>query len=683
MATGTITSLGIGSDLDLQGMLDTLQEADEAIADLTLDDIEEQQAIEDELNSVLNQLLSMKTTVLDLSLSSTYLTRSVTSSNEDVATVTVQDGTDTGSHRVETTRIAASSSYISTGYASESSVVYVPTTKESTDGYESSDIVLAEGETLEISYGDEDDPVTITITAGEGGYTAQALAEAVNSATENQDGDGEALVVASTYIDDEDGLTHIRIEAASDEGGEENRVSVSSANAGLSFSTPTSELSFTVGDGETYTISVPAETTLEDLAERINEDEDNPGVTATVIYTGVGDNPYQLVIEADDSGEDSRISIVSAPEGLTLSEKSGDGYAMTADTAISFDTAVTVDDTNNTIVFSENGGDELTATIAKGDYETADELAEAVEAALENESQANGEGVDYQVTINEDTGIMTISEAGTLEEMTISWEDEDSTASSLLGFSSTRTITPFESSLNAEIIVDGVTYQRQGNETLSDIIDGVSLTLYGTGTATITVENDTDTIDEELASLVEMYNTLLTEIDENDDYDEDEETWGALARSATARNLKQDLQDLFSTVIDTGGSITSLLDIGFEFDDDGTLSLDEDTLSQVLAESYDDVVDLLLGTDSVTGIADTLNDAIGSYALSDGYIQTEIDGVEEKIERLEESYETEMERIEKKYDTLADQYSELDTYLAEIESIQSYIDTMMSTDSDD
>ena len=684
MSTGSITSLGLGSSLDLQGMLDTQMEADEAINDLKLDDIEEQTAIKDQLNSVLNQLLSMKTTALSLSLSSNYLYRTVTLSDSDIATATAIDGTATGTHRVTTSRLASTSSYMSQGVSSSSATLYVPTKVASTESFADTDIVLEEGETIEVSYGNEDDPQTFTITGTTGGMTAQELVDAINTDAANTDDEGNALVTASLTTED-DGSLSIQIEAASGGTGEEDRVSVS-GSADIGFAAETSQLSFAVGDGEVYTISIPAETTLEDLVERINEDEDNPGVTASIIDTGTGDSPYQLVITANDTGEDNRIAIISEPPGLELSEKEGEGYTMTGDSAISFDAAVTIDSTNNTIIFSEDAGDgygePLTATIAEGDYETAEELAEAVELALENESSLNGEGKDYTVFIDETTGKMSISEAGTLEGVTIGWGDAASTAASVLGFSEDMEITPSDSSLNAEITVGGVTYQRQENDNLTDIIDGVTLTLYSTGVTTVRISATSSTVEDQITSLVETYNSLLTEIDENDDYDDDEETWGTLARSSTAKTLKTALKTLFSTSANTGCSITSLMDLGIELNDDGTLTLDEDSLSQVLSENFEEVQDLLLGTDTVTGLADILNDEIGNYALSDGYIDTEIEAIEEKIGRLEESYTTQAERLEKKYEIMAAEYTALDTYLAQIESISSYIETMMSTDDD-
>ncbi len=374
-------------------------------------------------------------------------------------------------------------------------------------------------------------------------------------------------------------------------------------------------------------------------------------------------------------------------EALGLTESNGDGYTMTGDESISFESAVTIDDTNNTIVFEEVDEDgksvSVTARIDAGTYDTAEELAEAVELALENASKEDGNNTDYSVEIDSETGLMTISEAGTLESVTINWEDDTCTAADTLGFTETKTITPMDSSLNAMVTVDGITYQRQENTGIDDIIDGVTLKLYSTGNTTITVENNTEDIVTEITSLVETYNTLLAEIDENDDYANDEETYGTLAQSSTIRTLKTSLQDLITSVVDTGGDITSLLDIGIEVDeDDGTLTLDEETLAQVLEDNYDEVVALLKGTDDEEGLGDVLNDAFGSYAISDGYIQNEIDAIEDKIDRLEEDYEEEVERIEKKYEIMAAEYTELDSYLSELANIESYIDTMMSTDDD-
>ncbi len=681
MATGTITSLGMGSSLDLQSMLDTQREADEAINNLKLANIEKHTGVEDALNSVLNQLLSMKTSALSLSLSSNYLYRSVTVADESQITASAIDGADIGTTRVITNRLASYSTYVSNGFSSQTDSVYVPTRLASTKTFAGTDTVLANGETLSVSFGDEGEPRTFSITAN-GDMTAQALVDAINTSADNM-GNGSNPLVTASLVTEGDGTVSVALEAASGGSGEENRVAVS-GDTTIGFSAPVKEISFKLGEGgEAYTISVPADSALKDIVDRINEDKSNPGVKASIIDTGIGDTPYQLVLTADDSGEDSRIIMLSSPDDLSFNEAGGRGYIMTGDEAISFDTALTVDDTNNTITFSENGGGTVTAEIENGDYETAEALAEAVEIALEAASTKDGEGADYTVTIDSDTGKMSISEAGTLDSVAINWGDAACTAGRSLGFTETREITPADSSLNASVTVDGNSYQRQENEGLDDIIGGVILNLYSTGTTTLKVEAKTDTVKECITSLIETYNTLIKEIDENDDYDKDEESWGPLARSSTVKTLKTSLAGLLTSAVDSGGEMTCLLDLGVELKKDGTLTLNEKSLADVLSNHYEEVQGLLLGTDTATGLGDLLNDALGAYALGDGYIQTEIDGIEGKLKRLEESYGTQVERIEKKYEIMAAEYTALDSYLAELGSIQSYIETIMASDDDD
>lgn len=686
MTTGTITSLGIGSSIDLQGMLDTQREADEAILDLDLQKIEEQEAVQMELETVNALLFSTKTNTLNLSLTSNYLYREVSTSAPEVATATAQDGAETGTYRVEVTSLASQSSYMSEGTSSATASVYVPTIQESIEGFEDTDtsIVLAEGETIIISCGPEEDPKFIVITGTEGGMTMDEIVDVVNLSPSNQDSSGNSLVTASTIVDPE-GQSHLCIAASSGETGETNRVEVTNSGSGMGFSAQTTEFAYTMGEGsDIYSIQVSADTSLETLANMINADENNPGVTASVIDTGIGDNPYKLALESDQTGEDSRIDIVSSLTDLAMDEQNGDGYTMEADQAISFEDPVVITalNDNNTIVFQEDSGDgysqDLTAIIPDGVYDTPEELAKAVELALETESSANGNWADYQVTIDPWTGKLSIQEAGALENMTVKWDDQSSTAADTLGFSQTKTITPTGSSLNAEIIIDNVTYQRQENDNLTDLINGATFNLYSTGVSYIDIQEDISTIEQEILLMVETFNELLAEVDANDDYDEATGTWGTLAQSSSVNNLEYEMFNILGTIIDTGTGITSLYDLGLEVNQDGTISIDEDELNSILSENFEDVQTLLLGTDSFTGLADILNDKLGQYVLSNGYINSEIDALDENIARMEADYAQSMELLDKKYDILASQYSELDSYLAQMEAEQNTFAEMIS-----
>ena len=679
MATGTITSLGIGSSLDIQSILEDLRDADEATITTKKETITELEASQDEFNVLNALLLDMKTSASALSLSSNFLTRS-TSVSSEILSVSSSDGAELGSYSVEVEQLATNSSFVSAGLAAETNTVYVPTSQTSEQGVEASDIVLAQDEEMTIAYGYGDDRQTITITGGTGGYTITDLESAINSAAA-----ADGVSIEATVDTDEEGLSHITIGSTAGGTGEEDRVMITQEPENMDFSAEEATFSYMIGDKE-VTISVSADTSLKALAEKINGDSDNAGVTATIINTGYGDKPYQLVLKADETGEDNRISITTQLTNLSMTEQNGAGFTMTSEDSISFDSPVVIRqaDSDTDIVFQEESEDgtvtTLTATIEDGVYSNGEDLAAAVEKALETASETSGNRADYQVEWNEKTGKLEISEKGDLASVTFNWSDTGSTAAADLGFTSDQTITPAESSLNAVITVDGSTYQRQSNTGISDLIPGMSLSITTTGSTSISVSQDTEDIKENITSLVSLFNDLVTEIDKNDDYDEDEETWGSLAKYTSVDTMMSGLLNMFQTKV---GSST-IYDLGFKIESDGSISIDEETLDEMLESNFEEVKALFIGDDKNEGLGDQLNDHLRDLTKLGGFIESETGAIDVQIDSLEEAIETETERLDKKYETLTLQYVEMDSYMREMESMQSYVSQIFSaTESDD
>lgn len=204
MATGTISSLGVGSGLELQSMLEQLRAVDEQAITSKESEVATLESQLDEFTVVNNKLLTIKSTALDLSLSSTFLSRTVTSSNESAFTATVADGTAVQSTGITVGRIATKSTWLSDGKAAATSSVN---------------------------------------TTG----------------------------VSKNFV---------------------YRV-----------------------DGVDITVAVANGTTLSGLADLINNDTDNPGVTASIINDGTA-TPYKLLLKADATGSEQEISITE-PDQLT------------------------------------------------------------------------------------------------------------------------------------------------------------------------------------------------------------------------------------------------------------------------------------------------------------------------------------------------------------------------------
>ncbi len=104
-------------------------------------------------------------------------------------------------------------------------------------------------------------------------------------------------------------------------------------------------------------------------------------------------------------------------------------------------TIFTIDGTNDTIDFKEDTGSGLTslsASIANADYASGAALATAVETAMDAESIANGNGIDYEVTYDATNQKFIIEEDGTdLQQLQILWNSGAATtqaAATALGF---------------------------------------------------------------------------------------------------------------------------------------------------------------------------------------------------------------------------------------------------------
>ena len=85
-----------------------------------------------------------------------------------------------------------------------------------------------------------------------------------------------------------------------------------------SFATETT-ISYQLGDTD-VTLNVAAGTTLTALAKLINDDKENPGLTASVIDSGEAENPYVLVLQANNMGEDNRIAHITELHVRALSK---------------------------------------------------------------------------------------------------------------------------------------------------------------------------------------------------------------------------------------------------------------------------------------------------------------------------------------------------------------------------
>jgi len=316
---GSITTLGIGSGLDLQNILEQLKTADQAPITAKENEKTDLQGKINAYNSVNSKLFSIKSHALSLSLESDFLKNKTAVSDEDILTASANNGIESSSHSVEVVQKAQYSSWQTDGVASKSSIIYAgPAT-----GIESKDEdVTTESGTMAIKYGALESQKAIDIDLKPGMSLTDVIG-AVNSSDANKDDEGNLIVMASLGVrqsEDPDKEDEYYIRIASASGGDTADSQVSVEGADFAIADVTISIG-TAGLDDPMYLSVAPGTTYEQMAADINAASDNVGVTANIVDTGASENPFRLTLTAKETGESNRIVI----QNLPMAEMAGAG----------------------------------------------------------------------------------------------------------------------------------------------------------------------------------------------------------------------------------------------------------------------------------------------------------------------------------------------------------------------
>ncbi|NOZ26193.1 MAG: flagellar filament capping protein FliD [Nitrospirae bacterium] len=301
-------------------------------------------------------------------------------------------------------------------------------------------------------------------------------------------------------------------------------------------------------------------------------------------------------------------------------------------------------------------GTQRTITVADGT------TLEGIRDLINNDSGNPGvtatilfDGSSYRLVLTGDdtgsTNTITIDSGTTIDGVNTT-ADLTSTA-----FTETKT------AADASFSVDGVSMTRSSN-TVTDAMTGVTLTLKGTGSATLSVTNDISTISQNIQSFVDAYNDIVSYVSTNSAYDATTRTGEPLFGESTARNILNRLSNIIvSRVAGLPEDLRALSQIGVSTNRDGTLSLDTSTLSSKLSTSLGDVENLF--TDSAAGIAVQIYDYIDNATDSiDGTITIRINGLETLVDDIADDV-TELEaKLSRAEERLRRQFAALEALLS-------------------
>lgn len=281
---------------------------------------------------------------------------------------------------------------------------------------------------------------------------------------------------------------------------------------------------------------------------------------------------------------------------------------------------------------------------------------------------ATGADNAFRISVTDDDGNNT--DASGLSAL--AWNGTDSS-------SMART----QTAASAQATINGISVTSNSN-TLSNVIDGLTLTLgkVTTGTVNVSVAQDNSSITKSVNSFVSAYNAVVNQIRTQTAYDADTKTAGTLQGDSTANGLLRQLRNLVGQTSGASSTYTRLSSVGIDIKTDGTLSVSASKLTTALETDVGEVAKLFGNVDDSNpgnnGIAERLRQLAAQAVGSDGPISTRTDGLKSSIQRNTKTIDDMQARVDLYEKRLRSQYTQLDTSMAQLNTLSSYVTNMVA-----
>lgn len=384
------------------------------------------------------------------------------------------------------------------------------------------------------------------------------------------------------------------------------------------------------------TVNTGPDTTLEEFAALINNDANNPGVTASLLHHN---GAYHLVLNGNDAGSNYEIFINASNTEVwqTASPFTTNNENATLATRIrNLDQfgGTFAGDESITITGRQHDGTEVSHAFAVNEHTKLEHLVEEINSAFEGTATAsivNGQirltdhtsgTSQMQLNLSYDAG----SGSTTLDIPAVAQSTQGGSTMASLGGFAEEDFSETQSAQDSQIKVDGFPlgddeWIARSANTIDDVIQGVTLSLHDTGTVQVNLTRDTESVKEQLTTMIEAYNSVVTFIAENTGYNSETGTAGVLMSDSTVSNIFNSLR--MPLVRQTSGFATDVdsflmpAQIGLELDGDGILSLDTTVFDEAITKDYRSVL-ALIGADK-TGSSDS--NVVQFYSASKEYTQ--------------------------------------------------------------
>ena len=375
--------------------------------------------------------------------------------------------------------------------------------------------------------------------------------------------------------------------------------------------------------------------------------------------TELGTGSYSVEFRDNEGQLQFRLKDVDG-EIVSIKEVDGDGTSYSTGWQ---DVTAGTYDTGRGLTIDLTGSGTSTTSIdytAAGLAITAEASDSLQDIATKINDADQPEGREIAATVVGTQLVLTAAHTGTAHTMI--YDDQIG-----LGF----TDTDLQTALDAEFLVNDLSFSRSSNTGISDVVIGLTLNFAPDAegkVATLTVEKDTESLRGTIDTFLESFNSLQTYIQDKTSVEQTGDgiyTRGSLSNDFIFSDLRSNLFSSFISDYTTTGSFASLRELGITIDDNLNATItDSAALEDALENNLDDVAALL---DQVMGDVDSTLDR---FTGADGYLDGAVDTFDDQLSDISTDI-TEMDlRLESREESLIFQYGQLQAQLINLNYMQ-------------
>ena len=260
--------------------------------------------------------------------------------------------------------------------------------------------------------------------------------------------------------------------------------------------------------------------------------------------------------------------------------------------------------------------------------------------------------------------LLASNDTGSANALTLSYSGADPLSLTTLNTDRNGDAVFTPSDLDASITLAGQFTSTSSSNNVSGVIQGVTLNLLKSGTITLNVAQDTNTVQANVTSFANALSGLFTTMSQL-------KSRGLQNDGGLLLNLEQDLRNALNASASTGGQYNYASEVGLTTQADGTVAVDATKLTAALTKDFSSVAKLF--SDPTNGLAVRLSNLADGFVGANGSVQGRTDSINSQLKSLANDRTNMTARLNEIQNNYLAQYSKLDTLLSGMQTTSTYL----------